>query len=83
MLVLSRKVNEQVQIGDNVFLKIIDVGGGRVRLAFDAPTDVRIKRTETTDANPLTLGTIMESRRARVNQCSEAARATSDLVMTR
>ena len=73
MLVLSRKINEQVQIGDNVFLKVIDVGGGRVRLLFDAPTDVRIQRTEVTDANPLTLGTIMESRRAR--QFTESQRA--------
>lgn len=65
MLVLSRKVNEQVQIGDNVFLKVIDVGGGRVRLLFDAPTDVRIQRTEATKTEPLTLSGIMEARRER------------------
>ena len=65
MLVLSRKINEQVQIGDNVFLKVIDVGGGRVRLLFDAPTDVRIQRTEATKTEPLTLSGIMEARRER------------------
>lgn len=66
MLVLSRKINEQVQIGDNVFLKVIDVGGGRVRLLFDAPTDVRIQRPEATPkAEPLTLSGIMEARRER------------------
>lgn len=65
MLVLSRKINEQVQIGDNVFLKVIDVGGGRVRLLFDAPTDVRIQQTEATSkAEPLTLRGAMESKRA-------------------
>ena len=64
MLVLSRKVNEQIQIGDNVFLKVIDVGGGRVRLAFDAPTDVRIQRTEAMKTEPLTLSGIMEAKRA-------------------
>lgn len=64
MLVLSRKINEQVQIGDNVFMKVIDVGGGRVRLLFDAPTDVRIQRPEATPkAEPLTLSGIMEARR--------------------
>lgn len=65
MLVLSRKINEQVQIGDNVFLKVIDVGGGRVRLLFDAPTDVRVQRTEATKTEPLTLSGIMEARRER------------------
>ena len=65
MLVLSRKINEQVQIGDNVFMKVIDVGGGRVRLLFDAPTDVRIQRTEATKTEPLTLSGIMEARRER------------------
>ena len=37
MLVLSRKPGEQVVIGDGITLTVVEVRGGRVRLAFDAP----------------------------------------------
>lgn len=46
MLVLSRKVGESIQIGDNVVVSILEVKGGRVRLSFDAPKDVSILREE-------------------------------------
>jgi carbon storage regulator len=46
MLVLSRKPGEKVVIGDGITLTVIEVGGGRVRLAFDAPDQVRILRAE-------------------------------------
>jgi hypothetical protein len=44
MLVLSRKPGEQVVIGDGITLTVVEVRGGRVRLAFDAPDQVRIRR---------------------------------------
>lgn len=46
MLVLSRKTGESVQIGDNIVVRVVEVKGGRVRLAFDAPNDVQILREE-------------------------------------
>jgi carbon storage regulator len=46
MLVLSRKPGEKVVIGDGITLTVVEVGGGRVRLAFDAPDQVRILRAE-------------------------------------
>lgn len=46
MLVLSRKVGEAVAIGDDVVVKIAEVRGNRVRLAFEAPRDVAIDRSE-------------------------------------
>lgn len=46
MLVLSRKVGESIQIGDNIFVSVVEVKGGRVRLSFDAPKDVKIIREE-------------------------------------
>ena len=46
MLVLSRKEGESVQIGENITVKVMDIGGGRVRLAFDAPRGVEINREE-------------------------------------
>jgi carbon storage regulator len=46
MLVLSRKSGESIQIGPDVFVKVVQVRGGSVRLAFDAPPEVYIRRSE-------------------------------------
>ena len=48
MLVLTRRDGESILIGD-VLLKIVTVSKGRVRLAFDAPTDIKILRSELAD----------------------------------
>jgi carbon storage regulator len=46
MLVLSRKKNEKVIIGDNIEVRVIDVRGDRVKLGFIGPADVPIHREE-------------------------------------
>jgi carbon storage regulator len=46
MLVLSRKPGEQLVIGNDIILTVVWVRGNRVRLAFEAPDQVRILRTE-------------------------------------
>ena len=46
MLVLSRKQGEQLVIGGNVTITIVEIRGDKVRLAFDAPGDVSIHRLE-------------------------------------
>ena len=46
MLVLSRKPDEQVVFDNGITLTVVEVRGNRVRLAFDAPEQVRILRAE-------------------------------------
>jgi len=46
MLVLSRKVGEKVLIDDGISVTVAEVSGNRVRLAFEAPEHVRIRRAE-------------------------------------
>lgn len=46
MLVLTRKVNEGIHIGDDVFIRVVEVGRGTVRLGIDAPGHVPIHRQE-------------------------------------
>lgn len=46
MLVLSRKENESIRIGENVVVKVVAIGNGRVRLAIDAPREISIVRGE-------------------------------------
>lgn len=52
MLVLSRKENEQIVIGDNITLTISKVCGNRVRIAIDAPKDIGIRRGELLEFAP-------------------------------
>ncbi len=46
MLVLSRKVNEEIVIGNNVTIKVVKVIGNKVRLGISAPASVNIRRGE-------------------------------------
>lgn len=45
-LVLSRKAGESVRIGDDVTVTVVEVRGGQVRVAVDAPRDVAVHREE-------------------------------------
>ncbi len=46
MLVLTRKANEEIMIGDNIIVSIVKVSGGKIKLGITAPLDISVKRTE-------------------------------------
>lgn len=47
MLVLTRRSNERIEIGDNrITVTVLEVHGGRVRLGIEAPASVGIRRQE-------------------------------------
>jgi len=46
MLVLSRRIGEQIIIDDNIVVTVISVRGNQVRLGFTAPPEVSICREE-------------------------------------
>lgn len=50
MLVLSRHRDEQIMIGDDIVLTIVDIRGDKVRLGVDAPSDIPVHRREVYDA---------------------------------
>ena len=46
MLVLGRKVGGEVLIGDDIRLVVVSIRGNQVRLGFDAPPEVAVRRSE-------------------------------------
>lgn len=46
MLVLTRKIGESINIGNDVKVTIISLEGGQVRLGIEAPRDVIVHREE-------------------------------------
>lgn len=46
MLILSRKLDESIMIGDSITLKVIAIDKGVVKLGIDAPSHIRILRSE-------------------------------------
>lgn len=46
MLILTRKVNETLMIGDDVSVTVLGIKGGQVRIGINAPRDVAVHRQE-------------------------------------
>ncbi|WP_058306689.1 carbon storage regulator CsrA [Gracilibacillus massiliensis] len=46
MLVLTRKLNEAIQIGDEIEVKVLAIDGEQIKLGISAPKNVEIHRQE-------------------------------------
>ena len=50
MLILSRKVNESIIIGDQIEISIVDIKGDQAKLGIKAPKNVKVYRYEVYEA---------------------------------
>lgn len=46
MLILTRKTNQSIQIGDDIEIKVLGISGDQVKLGIDAPKQIEIHRKE-------------------------------------
>ncbi|KGQ58907.1 Carbon storage regulator homolog [Gallibacterium anatis] len=46
MLILTRKVDEKLLIGDDITISVLEIRGNQVKIGVDAPKDVAIYREE-------------------------------------
>ena len=72
MLILSRKTNEKICIGENITLTIIEVRGDQVKIGVDAPKDVKVFRHEVFQA-------IQSENKAAAKASSSALSALSSI----
>lgn len=50
MLILSRKIDEKIKIGNDITITLIDVHGDQVKIGVEAPKNVKVFRQEVFDA---------------------------------
>ena len=46
MLILTRKVNETLMVGDDVSVTVLGIKGGQIRIGINAPREVAVHRQE-------------------------------------
>lgn len=49
MLILTRKEDQSIRIGEDIRITVVSVGGGHVRLGIEAPRDLAVHRSEIYD----------------------------------
>lgn len=50
MLILSRKTDQQIKIGEDITITIIDIHGDQVKIGVEAPRNVKVFRQEVFNA---------------------------------
>lgn len=65
MLVLSRKVNQSIMVGDNVRVVVVAVDRDQVKLGIEAPREIAVHRSEIYEE-------IQRSNRAAANAAPES-----------
>ena len=82
MLVLSRKQQQQIKIGDQITVTIVKVKGNTVRVGIEAPRDVRVIRAELPKQGSENEGCELETSPAQVEfSLSASEHDASELVL--
>lgn len=50
MLILTRKINEAIRVGEDIRIVLVQIKGGQVRLGIECPSHVRVLREELYEA---------------------------------
>jgi len=79
MLVLTRKHQEQIRIGDNVTLTILKVKGNTVKVGIEAPREVRVVRGELPPKDVSAVSSTIASSEPRTISFSEAVASEKEL----
>lgn len=75
MLILTRKRNERIMIGDNIEVIVVDIKGEQVQLGINAPKEIPVHRREVYEAIVRENGKVVPKtpREQRMKGASKAA----------
>ena len=76
MLVLTRKCNESIRIGDEITITVMRIDSGQVRIGIDAPRGVPVHREEVYERIQ------SENREAAQARPADLSRLVRDLQVT-
>jgi carbon storage regulator CsrA len=62
MLVLTRKMQQQIKVGDDIVITILKVRGKQVQIGIEAPRNVRVLRGEVPADEPATEPVVVERK---------------------
>jgi len=85
MLILSRRINEEILIGSTIRVIVLKVNGQKVKLGLAAPTGVAIHRKEIGDREPQAVGAHSVSdgeHRSQIEDVIEKSALTVSTVTT-
>jgi len=51
MLVISRKVDEKITIGDHIKITVVSINGNQVKIGIDAPKNLKVWRDDYKESN--------------------------------
>ena len=76
MLVLARKINESILIGDNIKVQILEIKGDQVKLGIVAPREIRVLRPEVLDEIKKSTLSSAKIAKSEVEQILQAFKAS-------
>ncbi len=71
MLVLTRKQDQVIRIGDDITITVVEIRGDKVRLGIEASTDIPVLRQEVYEA-------IQRQAESKEEQCDNCKRMAAD-----
>ena len=80
MLILSRKLDEKIKIGDDITITLIDIHGDQVKIGVEAPKNVKVFRQEVFDAIQMENQAALQSTKEETKSAIDAVSALSKLL---
>lgn len=71
MLVIKRKLNESILIGDNIEVIVSEISGDRIKLAINAPKDIKIVRKELKETLDFNKSAICPNIKININELNK------------